>query len=479
MFNPIRGRSALLVVSAAVLTLAACKESTGNAPPKVTTVKVVPDSFDLIVNRAFTVQVLVLDEAGKSISGKNPQFRSDDIAVATVSPAGAIIGVKVGKTLIHATVDGKEGTTAVYVKKEPVARVVLTAPDGQVVVEKQTLQLNADPQDAQGNSMADRGCLWSSTNPAVASVKNNFSTHSATVTGVAPGTATISAACETAFQGIVITVTPAIRTNTVKITPSGPQVLRVANTLQLTATAYDPQNNVVPDRPQTWTSANPLAATVDPATGLVRAVAPGNTTITVSIDNVTQQVPIAVTLIPLKSVTVSPNTFDIFETTSRQLTLTAVDSAGTAVTDFSQRSLNVLRSSDLTVASINQSLVVSGVAPGSATIFITVSTPGANDQVSTQATANVKRINTAAVVINAVNVNLTVTQSAQISAVVQDSLGRALQNRPITFTSSDASIFSVQTQGATSAILTGLKAGTATLTATNEGKSSTATVTVK
>jgi len=478
MSIPLRGRSAFLAIASALLALAACRE--GSGPPRVARVTVAPDSLDLYINATVALQVLALEADGTSIGGKTPSFQTEDPSIATVSANGIVIGVALGKTRIVATVDGKSAKATIRVVKIPIARVIMDPPNATTIDVTQAIDIRAQPQDAAGNNLNERTCAFTSSNPAVASVTSTGG-QTARVTGIAIGQVAITANCESVLATLGVTVLPQFKTSKVLITPSGPQVLRIGNALQLKATAYDAQNNVVPNRPQTWTSSNPLIATVDVNTGKVTAVAPGNVTIQVTIDNISAPATsLLVTLIPLKSVTVAPDSFAIFETASRQLTLTGVDSAGTTVTDFSQRTLNVLRSSDQTVATVNNGLVVSGAAPGKATIFITVSTPGANEQVSTQSLADIRRINTAVVVINPPNIpNLSGGQTLGVQAFAQDSLGRNLANRPITWASSDPKIFTVQSQGTNAGAITGVAAGTATLTATNDGKSATATVTVK
>jgi uncharacterized protein YjdB len=477
MSIPFRGRSAFLAVASALLALAACRE--GSGPPQVSRVTVAPDSLDLNINSTVALQVLALDGSGTSIGGKTPTFKTEDPSIATVSASGIVIGVGLGKTHIVATVSGKSAKTTVRVVKVAIARVIMDPPNATTIDVKQAIDIRAQPQDGAGNDLNERTCGFTSSNPAVASVAST-SGQTAKVTGLAIGQVAITANCESVLASVQVNVLPEFKTAKVLITPSGPQVLRTGNTLQLTGTAYDAQNNVIPNRPQTWTSSNPLIATVDVNTGKVTAIAPGTATVQVTVDNVSAPATsVLVTLIPLKSVTVAPDSFAIFETSSKQLTLTGIDSAGTLVTDFSQRTLNVLRSEDQTIATVNSGLVVSGAAPGKARIFITVSTPGANEQVSTQSLADIRRINTDAVVINAININAAVGQTVGIQAFAQDSLGRNLQNRPITWTTSDSKIFTVQSQGTNAGAVTGVTAGTAILTATNEGKSSTATVTVK
>jgi uncharacterized protein YjdB len=66
------------------------------------------------------------------------------------------------------------------------------------------------------------------------------------------------------------------------------------------------------------------------------------------------------------------------------------------------------------------------------------------------------------------------TQTEQLTATLQDSAGNALGGRTVTWTSSDTTIAKVSTSG----LVTGRALGTATITATSETRSGTATVTV-
>src|SRR5580765_2853316 len=70
--------------------------------------------------------------------------------------------------------------------------------------------------------------------------------------------------------------------------------------------------------------------------------------------------------------------------------------------------------------------------------------------------------------------NVALSGTVQLTAVLLDSNGVALSNRPITWTTSAASIATVTTAG----VVAGADTGTATIKAASEGKTATATVTV-
>jgi len=64
------------------------------------------------------------------------------------------------------------------------------------------------------------------------------------------------------------------------VTPANPRI-KVGDTIQMTATAYDAGNQAIAGVSFTWTSNNTNRATVS-STGLVRALNDGNVTITAS-----------------------------------------------------------------------------------------------------------------------------------------------------------------------------------------------------
>ena len=91
------------------------------------------------------------------------------------------------------------------------------------------------------------------------------------------------------------------------------------------------------------------------------------------------------------------------------------------------------------------------------------------------ATITVTKIPVASVVGLPTQLDLQLGATYQLSASAQDAGGNALADRPITWTTSHAAIATVNGSG----LVTGVAAGSTTITATSEGKSSTSTVTVR
>jgi len=152
----------------------------------------------------------------------------------------------------------------------------------------------------------------------------------------------------------------------VTVTPASAGVA-MGGTVQLAATAWDAAGNVLTGRSITWTSDAPSVATVS-ATGLLRGVAVGNATITATTEGQSGTAAVSVTLAPVASVTVSPNSASLLVGATVQLGATLKDAngntlAGRAVT---------WASSNPAVATVTASGgLVAGMAIGTATITAT------------------------------------------------------------------------------------------------------------
>src|SRR5206468_210350 len=142
---------------------------------------------------------------------------SSNTAVATVSNSGLVSGVTPGTATITATSEGKSGTSSVTVTSVPVASVDVTPPSASVPA-GQTVQLTATPKDAGGTPLSGRTVTWSSSNTSVAAVSN-----SGLVSGVTPGSATITATSEGKSGTSSVTVTN-VPVASVEVTPASASV---------------------------------------------------------------------------------------------------------------------------------------------------------------------------------------------------------------------------------------------------------------
>jgi uncharacterized protein YjdB len=143
----------------------------------------------------------------------------------------------------------------------------------------QTGTLAATLKDAAGNVLTGRVVTWTSSLGAIATVSST-----GVVTGQSPGTTTITATSE-GKSGTATVVVQAGPAATVLVTPS-PVSVRLGNSVQLTATAFDALGNWITGRSFAWATSSGAVATVT-STGVVTARRTGTVTITATLDGKT------------------------------------------------------------------------------------------------------------------------------------------------------------------------------------------------
>src|SRR2546429_1754596 len=230
------------------------------------------------------------DANGAALSGRAVSWSSSNTSLATVSSSGLASGVTPGSATITATSEGKSGTASVTVTQVPVATVSVS-PATATVQAGQTVQLIATPKDANGATLSGRTVTWSSSNTSVATVSS-----SGLVSGVTPGSATITATSEGKSGTSSITVTN-IPVATVSVSPLTGSIQQ-SQTVQLTATLQDASGNTLSGRTVTWSSSNASVATVS-SSGLVSGVTSGSATITATSEGKSGTSSITVTNIPV------------------------------------------------------------------------------------------------------------------------------------------------------------------------------------
>jgi len=428
----------------------------------VAAVVVAPATANVMVDSAVQLVAIPVDSAGTALGGRAVTWTSGAAGVATVDGSGLVTGRAAGFAAITATCEGKSGSAAVTVAAPPPAPVasVSVSPASASVSVGQTVQLAATPKDANGNPLTGRTVTWSSGNSGVATVSA-----SGIVTGVSPGAATITAASEGKSGTAAVTVS-SVPVASVAVSPTSASV-SVGQTVQLAATPKDANGNPLTGRTVTWSSGNTAVATVS-ASGLVTGVSAGAATITAASEGQSGSAAITVTSVPVASVAVSPASASVQTGQAVQLTATPKDANGNPL---SGRTI-VWTSSNTAAASVNTSGRVTGVAAGSATI--TATSEGKSGTAAITVTAPPAPAPVATVAVSPASASVAAGQAVQLSAVTKDSAGTVLTGRTVTWASSNSGIASVSGSG----FVTGVTVGAATITATSEGKSGTAAITV-
>jgi uncharacterized protein YjdB len=428
-------------------------------PASVASVSMLPTAVTLSVGLTQQIAATPRDANGNALTGRTITWSTSDASVATVSASGLVTAVAVGSATITATCEGKTGTTSVTVTAIPVATVTVS-PASASVVAGQTQQLTATLKDANGNVLTGRPVSWSSNNAGVANVDGN-----GLVTARTAGSATITATSEGKSGTSAITVTPA-PVASVSVTPASGSV-QVGATLQLTATPKDANGNPLTGRTITWQSSDNTIASVN-SSGLVTGVAAGGpVTITATSEGQSGTAAVTVTSVPVPvaSVSVTPSSASLQVGQTQQLTATLRDANGNVLTGRTV----TWSSSNTTAASVSSSGLVTAKAAGSATITAT------SEGQSGTASVTVTPVPVASVTVTPASGSVAVGGTLQLTATPKDANGNPLSGRTITWQSSDNTIASVNASG----LVTGVAAGgPVTITATSEGQSGTAAVTV-
>ncbi len=149
-----------------------------------------------------------------------------------------------------------------------IATITVSAPSTQLEIGS-NIQLSARAVDSKGTTLTGRVLTWQSSQPAIATVDN-----SGIVSGLTPGSTTITASSEGVSGTVQLTVIQ-LPVVSVVISPRLPAV-KQGETTTLTARAQDAVGRTLSDRTITWSSRDPATATVSSA-GVVTGVLTGTT----------------------------------------------------------------------------------------------------------------------------------------------------------------------------------------------------------
>jgi uncharacterized protein YjdB len=429
-------------------------------PVPVASVDVTPPSASILVGGTTQLTATPRDANGNALTGRTVTWSTSNAGIATVDANGLVTGQGAGGPVsITATSEGKSGTSAITVALVPIASVDVSPPTATIQVSS-TVPLTATPKDVNGNPLTGRTVTWTTSDATIATVDAN-----GVVTGkAAGGPVTITATSEGKSGTAAITVIP-IPVASVAVTPAS-ATIPVGTTVQLSATPKDANGNPLSGRAVTWTTSDGTIATVD-ANGLVTAQAIGGpVTITATSEGKTGTSAVTVIPVPVASVDVTPASATIQVGNTVQLTATPKDGAGNPLTGRTV----TWTTNNATVATVNASGLVTGAGAGGP-VTITATSEGKNGT----SAITVTPIPVAAVAITPPSATIQVGATVQLTASLTDANGNPLTGRAITWSTSDATVATVNASG----LVTGVAAGgPVTITATSEGKSSTTSITV-
>lgn len=256
-----------------------------------------------------------------------------------------------------------------------------------------------------------------------------------------------------------------IPVDNVVVTPSALEIAAGA-TGSLDARVTDASGAELRGRRVVWVSSNPSVATVS-SSGVVTGVSAGRANIAATSEGKSDiaAVNVLAAAARVASVRIAPDKVDLFVAASTNLVATPYDTRGAAIAGRTV----VWMTNNVTVAAVSQSGRVTGIVPGSAVITAVI------DGISATSAVTVKLVPVANVAITPSNPTINAGKTVALTARITDAAGNILSGRPVTWSSADTRFVTVDQAG----VATGVRRGSAVVTATVEGKLGTATVTVQ
>ena len=400
------------------------------------------------------VAMLVATITPDNATNKNVAWSTSNPAVATVKD-GKITAISKGNATITVTTEdgGKTATCSVKVnaKVYPVTGVTLNKTSVELTEgDETTLVATITPDNATNKNVS-----WSSSNPAVVSVKDGK------VTAVSKGDATITVTTEDGGK----TATCSVKVNekvypVTGVTLSKTSVELTEGDVAMLVATITPDNAT--NKNVTWTSSNPAVATVKD--GKITAVSKGNATITVTTEDggktATCSVKVNAKVYPVTGVTLNKTSVELTEGDETNLIAT--------ITPDNATNKNVTwSSSNPAVAAVNDGKVTA-VTKGSATI--TVVTEDGGWKASCVVNVKERTYSVTGVTLDVTSVTLVEGDQTVLNATITPSNAT---NKNIRWTSSDNGVATVD-----KGVVTAVKPGVATITVTTEDGGMTATCSV-
>ena len=278
--------------------------------PVATSITVTPSSHTLATIGA-TVQLAatVRDQNNNPMTGQAVTWSSANMAVVTVSGTGLVTAVSNGTAQITARSGNASGTANITVAEPVPTRITIAPTSHTLEAIGETVQLSATVRDQRNNIMSGQSITWSSGDDAVATVSG-----AGLVTASSNGMAEITATSGSLSASAGITVSQAPANISIAADPDSTTLTAMDQTLQLTATVSDANDNTIEDATVSWSSSNESVATVNEE-GLVTPVSSGTAEITATAGEVSESVVVTVmlpspdreTLIAIYNATDGPN----------------------------------------------------------------------------------------------------------------------------------------------------------------------------
>ena len=444
-------------------------------PPVVSTITLTPSAMTVVVGGMFQLSATALTSEGMEVPDVTYTWMSDDNGVASVDDTGMVSAIAAGTAMITASADGVTSMPATVIVEElppEVASVMVDVPTAMLVI-GETLQLTAIARTSEGMMIVGVGFEWSSDDVNVATVDAT-----GLVTAVGAGTANITATVDgVSSEPVMVMVSeppPVVNTVTIgpvePVDPDSPEMttVEIGMTIQFSAVARTSDEMTVPDVMFTWASSDEFVATVT-QTGLARGVGAGTSTISATADSITGMWTLTVKEPPkiVDRIEVSPSSESIDEGDTQLFTAMAYTADDEEIEDVSF----TWESSDESVATIDSTGLATGVRAGSSPtqVTITARVDGKEDS----ATLTVEPV-ISSITVRPSSATINEGSTRRFRATAYTSYNVAISNVSFSWSSSNPSVATVSSTG----LARGVNAGTATIRASEGGRTGSGTLRV-
>jgi uncharacterized protein YjdB/peptidoglycan/xylan/chitin deacetylase (PgdA/CDA1 family)/lysophospholipase L1-like esterase len=388
---------------------------------------------------------------------KSVLWSTSDATIASVSTSGIVTAIKAGTVTITATSNStstiKQSVTIAIANILP-SSIAITPTGAQSVTAGSSLSLTATiaPTNAFNKTVT-----WTSSDANIASVDGTGK-----VTGIKAGSVTITATSNAVSSVIATTsvLVSNILVSGIVVIPTS-KTLLIGQTTQITA-SVSPSNATL--KTYTWASSNASIVSVD-ANGNINAIALGSATISATANDASGiSGTCIITVNPILPISIAANdiAMPVTETAGKTISYSFTP---TTTTDKSVTFV----SANPSIATVDANGLVLPISAGTTTVTITSSTLSSITKIVTiTITSTIIDITGVTVDIPTLTLSLGKTQTITPTVTPANASGTT-----ITWSSSDATIASVDANG----IITAVKPGNATITVTVTAGSFTKTAT--
>jgi uncharacterized protein YjdB len=418
---------------------------------------ITPPTATVAVDETVALTTTLRDEQGNQLTGRTVTYSSGNAGVATVSPAGVVTGVSEGAATITAASEGKMASMVTTVTATGVDSIVV---NGNLnVCVGQISQLTGTALDAAGIVLTGQLVTFTSSIPGVASITQN-----GLLSGLLTGAVNVVASAGNVTRVLPLSICPAVAAS-ISLSPLSVNV-NVGHTIGLSIVVRDLLNNILAGGITTYTSSDPSIATISPL-GVVTGLRPGTVTITAKVGSLVTTSTVTVGNALAASLLATPSSATVSVSGTQTLVVTILDAAHQVLTGLPM----TFTSSNPAIATVSATGVVTGVAAG--TVTVTIGSGAVSQTVPITVVQALQPVDH--VVMSPKNVSLlTSLLGTQLTLRVYDAQNNLLEGRACTWKSSDNTIATVSAAG----LVVRVGVGAITVTATCEGKSDTATVTL-